>query len=343
MSHFNWSKTAVYCSLIFGLFPAVIIEQQSFAQDSAVTVVYHRLGNVSGATTSLQNFENHLAVLSSPKYAVLSLPQIINALRNDSALPEYTVAITFDGAHISIYEEAWPRLRALSLPFTVFVATDLIDSDGRNYMSWDQLRELSSAGANIGSLGSSYGHLADAENLEEASSDILRSQQRFLQELGGAPELFAYPFGEHSRSLQSIVLRHGHVAAFGQHSGVMHSKENFLALPRYPLVARFSELARFRTVVDSLPLGVTDLVPTDPLIKENPPLLGFTIAEDLRPLDNLACYLARWGRLDLEHLGANRIEVRFPKKLEKGRSRINCTLPGPNGRWRWFGMQLLTP
>jgi peptidoglycan/xylan/chitin deacetylase (PgdA/CDA1 family) len=317
--------------------------QKGLTQESAVAVVYHQLGNVSGATTSLQNFDNHLAVLSTAKYEVLSLPQILNALRGGIALPEYTIAITFDGAHTSIYEEAWPRLRALGLPFTVFVATDLIDSEGQNYMSWDQLRELSSAGVNIGSLGRVYGHLATEGNPEKAADDISFAQQKFIEELGGVPELFAYPFGEHSSSLQELVARHGHAAAFGQHSGVLHSKENFLALPRYPLIANFSDLARFQTVIDSLPLPVTDLVPTNPLIQENPPILGFTISSDLGPLQKLACYLARSGRLNLEHLGPTRIEVRFSQPLEKGRSRINCTLPGPNGRWRWFGMQLLVP
>ena len=79
-----------------------------FTQESAVAVVYHGLGDVNGATTSLSDFESHLSLLASPKYEVLSLPQVVNSLRTDSALPEYTVAITFDGAHISIYKEAWP-------------------------------------------------------------------------------------------------------------------------------------------------------------------------------------------------------------------------------------------
>ena len=317
--------------------------QDGIAQESAVAVVYHRLGNVSGATTNLQDFESHLAILSSAQYEVLSLPQILNTLRIGSALPEYTVAITFDGAHISIYEKAWPRLMALTLPFTVFVATDLIASGGQNYMNWDQLRELSSAGVTIGSLGRTYGHLATLEHPDAAADDIGYAQQRFVQELGGVPELFAYPFGEHSSALQELVARHGHAAAFGQHSGVLHAKENFLALPRYPLVGNFADLGRFRTIIDSLPLPIADVVPSDPLLQENPPLLGFTISADLGPLEKLACYLAGSGRLGLEKLGPNRIEVRFSKKLVEGRSRVNCTLPAYDDRWRWFGLQLLVP
>ena len=83
-------------------------------------------------------------------------------------------------------------------------------------MNWDQLRELSSAGVTIGSLGRTYGHLATLEHPDEVSNDIGYAQKRFLQELGGVPELFAYPFGEHSSALQETVVRHGHAAAFGQ-------------------------------------------------------------------------------------------------------------------------------
>jgi hypothetical protein len=38
-----------------------------------------------------------------------------------------------------------------------------------------------------------------------------------------------------------------------------------------------------------------------------------------------------------------RAEVRFPGPLPSGRARVNCTMPGPDGRWRWFGKQFLVP
>ena len=96
------------------------------------------------------------------------------------------------------------------------------------------------------------------------------------------------------------------------------------ALPRYPLVESYSNMARFQTVVDT-PLPVTDLVPTDPLVKNNPPARGFTIIGDIGPLDTLACYLAQFGKLNIERLGPSRTEVRFPEALPVGRNRLNHT------------------
>ena len=46
-------------------------------------------------------------------------------------------------------------------------------------------------------------------------------------------------------------------------------------------------------------------------------------------------------QLDVEILGP-RAEIRLPGVLKGPRSRINCTMPAENGRWRWFGRQFLT-
>ena len=318
------------------------VECQSEAQDSAVALMYNRVGSENGATTEIAVFEDHLTHLSANNYQVLPLPQITASLKIGAATPQRALALTFDGGHISVYREAWPRLKALGFTFTVFIATDFIDSGREDYMSWDQLRELASSGVTIGTLGATYNHLVSLKEAE-AAADIQRANQRFMNEIGSIPELFAYPFGEYSAVLQAIVARNGHSAAFGHHSGVIYGGADYLALPRFPLVGGYSNMTRFRTVVDTLPLPVTDLVPADPFLTENPPALGFTIIGEIGPLDALACYLPQFGTLNLEHLGPSRIEVRFPEPLAVGRSRVNCTLPGPEGRWRWFGLQLLVP
>ncbi|HIM71498.1 MAG TPA: chitin deacetylase [Alphaproteobacteria bacterium] len=312
------------------------------AQDSAVALMYSRVGATDGATTNTEEFENHLSHLAANNYQVLPLPQIVAALQIGAAVPENAVAMTFDGGHISIYREVWPRLKVLGFSFTVFIATDVIDSGGDNVMSWDHVRELSSSGVTIGTLGGGYKHLVALDE-DEATADITRANQRLMEEIGTAPELFAYPFGEYDADLQRTIARHGYSAAFGQHSSVIYGNADYMALPRFPLVGSYANMPRFRTVVDTLPLPVADVVPNDPVVTYNPPSLGFTVVGEVGPLENLACYLAPFGKLNIEQLGPARIEVRFPDALPTGRNRVNCTLPGPGGRWRWFGLQLLVP
>ena len=77
---------------------------------------------------------------------------------------------------------------------------------------------------------------------------------------------------------------------------------------------------------------------------KNPPNFGFTLPARKSDADGIACYHSAFGRLNnLERLGESRIEIRFDKPFPEGRSRINCTAPGPNGRWRWYGMQYYVP
>ena len=142
------------------------------------------------------------------------------------------------------------------MPSPYFVTTDFIDAGGENYMSWDQLRELSSSGVVIGTLGASYRHLVSL-NEREVAADIAQANQRFMDKIGIIPELFAYPFGEYSADLQKIITRYSYrySAAFGQHSGVIYPGANYFALPRYPLVESYSNMARFQTVVDTPPSG----------------------------------------------------------------------------------------
>ncbi|MFP6717113.1 MAG: polysaccharide deacetylase family protein, partial [Alphaproteobacteria bacterium] len=140
------------------------------------------------------------------------------------------------------------------MPSPYFVTTDFIDASGENYMSWDQLRELSSSGVVIGTLGASYRHLVSL-NESEVAADIAQANQHFMDKIGAIPELFAYPFGEYSADLQKIITRYRYSTAFGQHSGVIYPGADYCAFPRYPLVESYSNMARFQTVVDTPPSG----------------------------------------------------------------------------------------
>ena len=176
------------------------------AADSAVVFMYHRFGedDIPETNIRLDQFEAHLAELASGPYTVLPLAEVVAARREGRALPDRAVAITADDAYPSIYREAWPRLQAAGLPFTVFVATDPVDRGFRRYMSWDQIRELAAAGVGIGAHSAAHGRMTEATP-EENAADLARMARRFRDELGFVPEIFAYPYGEYSRAVQEVV------------------------------------------------------------------------------------------------------------------------------------------
>ena len=313
------------------------------AAESAVVLMYHRFGESANPTTNirLDQFEAHLEELRSGGYTVLSIPDILAAINSGQPLPERTVGITIDDAYLSVYAEAWPRLRRAGFPFTLFVATDAIDRKYASYMNWDQIRDLRDNGVTIGSQTASHLHMP--ANREARNKEDLRlSNERFQRELGAAPTLFAYPFGEASIRIQEIVKETGFTSAFGQHSGALHTSSDRYYMPRFALNENFGDTRRFRLVVNALPVPHTELSPFNPTLTQNPPLFGFTLTKEAGPLPGLTCYSGDQGKLKMERLGP-RVEVRLAHNFAAGRARINCTAPGPDGRWRWLGMLYYVP
>lgn len=317
----------------------------TMAADSAVFLMYHRFGDDRYPATNvrLDQFEAHIEILTGGRYTVLPVAEIVEALRTGKPLPERTVGITIDDAFLSVYAEAFPRLRAAGLPFTLFVATDPVNQGRADYMSWDQLREMRDAGVDIGAHTGSHLHMADvgpARNLTE----MRRSLKRLDAALGVRPALFAYPYGEAGLEVMKVIGEFGFAAAFGQHSAATHRTADPLFLPRFALNEQYGNTDDFLRRIDTVGLPVRDVTPADTYLRNgNPPAVGFTVERSIPSLGGLACYHSQFGLVEHEVLGTHRVEIRFPEPFAAGRSRINCTRPAADGRWYWFGMQYYTP
>jgi peptidoglycan/xylan/chitin deacetylase (PgdA/CDA1 family) len=269
----------------------------ALAENSAVVLMYHRFGDSRYPSTNIRidQFEEHVRELTNGKYKVMGLPEIVAAIKEKRPLPDRTVGLSIDDGFLSIYANAWPRLRAAKLPFTLFVATDDVDKRLPDFMSWEQLRELAKAGVTIGVHTASHAHLPRLTS-EQVQAEITKSNARFRAELGKQPELFAYPYGEFRSSLRDIVVKAGYVAAFGQHSGVIHPEADTYYLPRFAMAEAYGDRTRVRDALNALPFVVADVSPADPFLtaKDNPPHLGFTVkGEAARSLDKLRCFAPR--------------------------------------------------
>lgn len=334
---------AVVLSVFYVAAPVAVTAAEPPVDNGAVAVMYHRFGDDRFPSTNIrmEQFRAHIAELKKDKYTVLPLPRIVTALREGKPLPERTVAITVDDAYLSVYENAWPLLRDAGFPFTLFVATEPVANGLSDYMSWEQIRNL--AGSDLVTIGSQthkHPHMP-AQGLAANREDLEKSQALFREKLGRAPDLFAYPFGEYSGPVQDLVREMGFTAAFGQHSGAMSRLTGHYALPRYAMNEAYGGIDRFRLAVNSLPLPVTDITPSDNKLmpEENPPLYGFTVHPTVGSLAGLNCFASGRGQVTMKTVMDSRVEVRLDAPFAAGRARINCTLRDPSGRWRWFGNQ----
>lgn len=335
--------------LVGGIAAAQAQETTEYDNRSAVIFAYFGVGNddTPAASITREQFEAQIEELTSGGYHVLPLLDIITAYKSGNPLPDRTVAITFDGADISVPNVAAPLLLEKQLPFTVFIPTGPVDEGKPPYMTWDDLKALKHSGlVTFGIHPSTYSRLTNdpEENIRRQLNNALTTVRK---KLDVEPKLVAYPFGEYDAKYESIVKKMGFAAAFGQQSGVSYAGDDLYALPRFTLTERYGDIDRFVMTASALPLPVKDISPADPYLDTLMPVIGFTVPDSLASsVKKISCFSSSEEKPTLEFLNA-RVEIRMPR-LDEDRARINCTMPfvgkpGEDMRYRWFGMMYTVP
>ncbi len=326
------------------------------AQESqAVVLMYHHFGVNEHPSTNvrLAQFDAHLDYLAQAGYQVWPLTKVVDYLRQQKPFPGRVAAITIDDAYTSVFEQAYPRLRERGWPFTVFVATDGVDQHFKAYMSWQQMRDMQQHGASFENHSASHDYLIrrlPGETTEQwkmrLQTDLNRAQQRITTELGKAPTLFAYPYGEYSEMLTDLVSKMG-LVAFGQQSGPVGFSADLRVLPRFPMAERFASLPDFKQKLLSMAFAIRKVQPWSPLVAANTaPRLEVELAKGDARLDQLSCFVSGQGAVAVEWLDRKKRQfvVQAAAALPTGRSRYNCTAPSSQpGRYFWFSHLWIVP
>lgn len=337
-------STALAILVSAATFPPEDASAQAGAADSAVVLVYQRFGenNKSENSVKLAEFDAHLKELTSGKYRVMALPDILAAIRKGEKLDNRTVAITIDDSFRSVYDNAWPRLKKAGLPFTLFVSTDPADLGRKGYMSWSEIRELRDAGVTIGSLTAGFTPVSEV-TIEEFRADMQRAMASFDRELGARPTLFSWPRGEMSGEAARMLSGLGFEAAFGYHSGPIHPMAEMMMMPRFAMVGDYAKQKNFMMRIDTLALPMTSVEPAEAMIEgQAPDKLSFTIDPAAGRIRNFHCFHSETGELAIREVGDRRYEAALEPGKSKGIWRINCTMPTGGKRYRWWGMQYFT-
>lgn len=178
---------------------------------------YHRLGTGSSKmVVSPANFEAQMAWLVGAGYRVIRLADLAGFLAGEQALPPRSVVITFDDGYESVYRHAFPVLKKLGLPATVFVYTDFVG--GGDALSWPQLQEmLASRLIDVQSHSKSHRNLVErrpgeSDERYRAAIDLeMRAPRETLERR--LPPLrvrhLAYPYGDANEWVLDSAARNG--------------------------------------------------------------------------------------------------------------------------------------
>ena len=306
--------------------------------------MYHRFEENKYPSTNVKidKFKEHLNIIEKNNIKFINPKNFKNELVNNKL--QRKILLTIDDGFLSFYQNAWPILKKRKIPFILFVSTREVGAF--NYMSWDQIKEISKEDfVEIGNHSHTHEYLVD-ESDELIIEDISKSISIFNKNLGKNSEFFSYPFGEYSNSFKNIIKNFGFKYAFGQHSGVMDETKDFYELPRYPINEKYGETKRFKSITKTLPLKFKKIYPEEKYLlqADNPPNVKIEFYNNIKNLKSLNCYSNegdKWRQSDIKFENSNTILINRNEKFIGERGRINCSLRDPSGLWRWLGIQFV--
>jgi len=178
-----------------------------------------------------ERFRRQLAGLLSRGYRPWPLRRALAYRQAGKPFPARMFVVTFDDGYDNIYHHAWPILKELSIPATVFVVTDYLDADrpfacddwaaaGSATVPANAWQPLSTAHCaemiehglvEIGSHTHTHGLFCGRS--EVFHTDLARSLEVLHNSLGVERASFAFPFGCYDHELAAAAHRTGVICA----------------------------------------------------------------------------------------------------------------------------------
>jgi peptidoglycan/xylan/chitin deacetylase (PgdA/CDA1 family) len=132
----------------------------------------------------------------------------VEQVNTQQVTDQTVVSMTFDDQ----YEDQWlyaaPLMQAHNMTGTYYVITSDSDAGFECCMSWSQLGTLQAQGNDIGSHTIDHPDLTTL-SVSDMTSEICGSRQDMISHGITDPESFAYPFGKHNPTVESVVQQCG--------------------------------------------------------------------------------------------------------------------------------------
>jgi peptidoglycan/xylan/chitin deacetylase (PgdA/CDA1 family) len=197
----SWAKRGVKLAL---LAPAMWARER---EPGLFVLIYHRVGAGQGREMDLPvgRFEQHMRMLRS-RSDVVGLTDGLARLEAGRPVRDM-VAVTFDDGYREVYTQAWPVLRDLRIPATVFLPTGFMEGtapapiregaavrgDPPAPLTWDQVGEMADTGlVDVGSHSVTHTDY-DRLSRDRAEEESAASRDLLVARTGAAVDVFAYP------------------------------------------------------------------------------------------------------------------------------------------------------
>ena len=156
-----------------------------------------------------------------------------------------TICITFDDGYENNYIYAYPVLKKLNIPATMFVVSDFVGKAG--YLTVEQIQEMSNNGIDIGSHTKRHFWLGkkDKKDSKREREEIFESKKRLEEIIGKEVKLFCYPGGGFREMTKQLVMAAGYKGAVSSNPGRHYPKNDTYALKRLRISPTSKDLRVF--------------------------------------------------------------------------------------------------
>lgn len=178
--------------------------------------------------------------LKRKRYYFATLDEILAYKKKEIDLPRKTVAITFDDGYRSVYQDAFPILKELHIPISLFLVGDFEGSKKYRGTSLPQLNKEDIKSMIESGLVQIHYHSKTHKMLDSLSDDEI------IHELDTGVEkykYFAYPGGHYSNNVLRLIHEAGFKAAFGIGSGLIHQNGDIFLIKRNVILSTMGNTA----------------------------------------------------------------------------------------------------
>lgn len=219
-------------------------------QVRAFTVLcYHdvadSVSNPADIVISTDRLIQHFSWLRANGYKMISINDLLAAKRGERPLPNQAVLLSFDDGYASFYSRVYPLLKAFGYPAVLALVGSWLDAKEdaeviyggrpmprRNFMTWEQLRQVAASGLveiashsyglHQGIVANPQGNLEpaltsrgyntatgsyedDVTHLRRIRADLIRNSDLLEQRLGVRPRVVVWPFGCYHQPAMEIA------------------------------------------------------------------------------------------------------------------------------------------
>ncbi|WP_243735096.1 polysaccharide deacetylase family protein [Paenibacillus turpanensis] len=216
--------------------PASVVTEKVYLPDpkqpiSIPVLNYHSVSVEPGnsAVVTPEQFAEQMEYLFNEGYTPLKLADFIEIYEFKKAPPQKPVLLTFDDGYVDNLTAADPVLKKYQFPATVFVSPGVAGT--KNFMNWEQIRELHKAGWDIQAHGMTHPQLPKLSK-DKQEHEIKESKRLIEEELGTKVEVFCYPYGQYNKTTLSLLKENGYRYAFTIQQGRTTTEQPALELKR---------------------------------------------------------------------------------------------------------------